>query len=120
MKNLENTDVVTELLKIPIKDKKNQAARFEKGYAKNLVHQADLLHLVPDKGFQYLTSNHLIRIEKKNWKMEKLGSVTLKTLSTPKFISIASEQLLNLWADVVLFEPEVCLDGAKRYQKHCI
>lgn len=46
-------DVVSKLLQRPRKDKPYQVPRYEIGYKRNLTHQADLLFLKPDRGYNY-------------------------------------------------------------------
>ena len=48
------SNVVKSLLLRPKKDKGAERPRYARGYARNLVHQADLLFLPDDRGFKYL------------------------------------------------------------------
>lgn len=50
----DSEDVVTKLLKRPKKDKGPQKSTYSRGYPKDLVHQADLLMVYPDRGFKYI------------------------------------------------------------------
>lgn len=49
-----SADVVTKLLRRPVKDKSNQKARYIRGFQKDLVHQADLLSVYEDSGYKYI------------------------------------------------------------------
>lgn len=78
-----------------------------KGIMKNCVRNQYEIKIY-DKGLQQNGTQNLLRIERKFKKMQRLGSqITLATLLQPDFIANISNQLLDAWNDVILYEPNI-------------